>query len=214
MAANQKVSDKYTGLLDKAMAAQAKQDYRAAAVYQDSALAMIDPSCTVHEPQRPEGYFDMQREVDSRAEQAALKTMDWSVTEYGQVSERVVAILMGAVPPGGASPAEKAAVTAKGAELKSLLGLREAQEARISKSAPAPAPAAVTAPATAPAPVVPAGAAAANDCMVHNAQNHEAEIKALGDRGEAASNAGNTPLMMAIADSVNRIMMAGCTGKR
>jgi hypothetical protein len=214
MAANQKTSDKYTALIDKMMAAQAKQDQRATAVYQDSAMAMIDPSCTVHEPQQPQGYYEMQRAVDSRAEQAALKTMDLSATEYGQVSDRVIAILTGAVPPGGASPAEKAAVTAKGAELKSLLGLREAQEERISKSAPAPAPAAVTTPAAAPAAAVPAGAAAANDCMVHNVQKHEAEIKALGDRGEAARNAGNTPLMMAIADSVNQIMMSGCTGKR
>jgi hypothetical protein len=212
MVANQKMADKYSALLDKMLAAQGKQDQRAAAVYQDSALAMIDPSCSVHEPQQPQGYYDMQREVDSRAEQAALKTMDLSATEYGQVSDRVIAILTGAPPPGGASPAEKAAVTAKGAELKSLLGLREAQEGRVSKSAPTPAP--PPTPAVDTAPAVPAGASAANECMVQNAQKHEAEIKALGDRGEAASNAGNTPLMMAIADSVNKIMMSGCTGQR
>ena len=38
----------------------------------------------------------------------------------------------------------------------------------------------------------------------------EAEVRALGDRGAAAQEAGNTALMMAIADTIQRIQMAGC----
>jgi hypothetical protein len=181
-----------------------------AAVYQDSAMAMIDPSCVVHEPPQPKDYYELQRGVDNRAEQATLKAADVTATEYGQLSDRVIAILTGATPPGGASPAEKAAVNAKGPELKSLLGIREAQEQRISKPAPAPAPT----PAAAPAPAVPAGASAVNTCMVQNIEKHQAEIVALGERGQAAQQAGNTALMMAIADTVNRIQMAGCMGKK
>jgi hypothetical protein len=208
IAADPKKNDKYTALTEKMIAAQSKQDYARMAVYQDSALAMIDPSCAVHEPKQPDGYSEMQRDIDKRAEQTALKTADFTPTEFGQVSDRAIAILNGSAPPGDASPAEKAAVSAKDPELKSLLGIRQAQEARISKAAPAPAPAPVR--DTAPAPAAPA--ATANDCVVQNVQKHQAEIDALGNRGEAAKNAGNTAGMMAIADSINRIMMAGCTG--
>jgi hypothetical protein len=45
---------------------------------------------------------------------------------------------------------------------------------------------------------------------VKNVQAHEPQIKALGDRGAAAQEAGNTALMMAIADSINQIMYKGC----
>jgi hypothetical protein len=178
-------------------------------VYQDSTLALIDASCTVRQPEQPSDYNDMQRAIDNRAEQATLKTANFTATEFGQVSDRAIAILNGSAPPGDASPAEKAAVSAKDPELKSLLGLRDAQEGRIAKSAPASAPAAV---ADTAAPSATPAAASANDCVVQNVQKHQAEIDALGSRGEAAKDAGNTAAMMAIADSINRIMMAGCTG--
>jgi hypothetical protein len=207
IAENEKTSAKYSAFVEKLAAAQQKQDYALSAAYSDSALAMIDPSCAVHEPKRPDDYYDLERAVDARAEQAILKTADLTATEFGQTSDRVIAILAGNTPPGDASPAEKSAVTAKSAELKPLLGMGDPQEVRSTK----PAPAAAAAPAAAPAPAVPAGVPALNDCMVQNAQKHEAEIQALGSRGDAANKAGNTPLMMAIADSVNRIMMAGCT---
>jgi hypothetical protein len=212
IAADPKKNDKYAALTEKMIAAQSKQDYARMAVYQDSALAMIDPSCAVHEPKQPDGYYEMQRDIDKRAEQTALKTADFTPTEFGQVSDRAIAILNGSAPPGDASPAEKAAVSAKDPELKSLLGIRQAQEARVSKAVPGPAPA--PARDTAPAPAAPAATATVNDCMVQNVQKHQAEIDALGNRGEAAKNAGNTAGMMAIADSINRIMMAGCTGRQ
>jgi hypothetical protein len=166
----------------------------------------------VHQPERPNDYYEMQRDIDKRAEQATLKTANFTATEFGQVSDRAIAILNGSAPPGDASPAEKAAVSAKDPELKSLLGIREAQEGRVSKAAPAPA----SAPArdTAPAPAMPAAAVTANDCVVQNVQKHQAEIDALGNRGEAAKDAGNTAAMMAIADTINRIMMAGCKGRQ
>ena len=123
-------------------------------------------------------------------------------------SDRVIAILTGSEVPGGASPSEKSAVSAKDPELKALYGLRDAQAERVAKQAPAPDP------TPAPAPVqaqVPAAAPAVNQCMVKNVQKHEAEIKALGDRGAAAQQAGNTQLMMAISDTIMRIQMAGCS---
>jgi hypothetical protein len=212
MASNEKTSAKYTALMDKMIAAQTKQDTLRVAIYQDSMLAMIDPSCTVHQPARPDNYYDMQREVDRSAEAEILKTAGLTATEYGQTNDRIIAILAGDPPPPDASPSEKAAVTAKGPELKSLMGIRDPHEGRVGKAAPAAAPAPAAAADTAPpAPAVPTGMTAMNDCMVQNAQKHEAEIQALGKRGEAARKAGNDALMMAIADSVNRIMMAGCS---
>jgi hypothetical protein len=50
--------------------------------------------------------------------------------------------------------------------------------------------------------------------MARNAQKHQAELEALGKRGEAAKQAGNTAGLMAIADTLNRIMMAGCTSNQ
>jgi len=211
-AADEKLANKYTTLMDKMVDAQTKQDRSAVQVYQDSMLALVDASCTVRQPEQPSDYYDMQRAIDNRAEQATLKTANFTATEFGQVSDRAIAILNGSAPLGDASPAEKAAVSAKDPELKSLLGLREAPEGRVSKAAPAPAPA--PARDTAPAPAMPTAAVTANDCVVKNVEKQQAEIDALGNRGEAARAAGNTATMMAIADTINRIMMAGCTGKK
>lgn len=214
LAADQKKMDKYSAMTEKLAAAQGRQDQAAAQIYADSAMAIVDPSCGVHQPEQPKDWYDMQRQVEDRAQEAALKTADMSQREFGQTGDNVTAILTGNGPMTNTSPSEKAAVNAKSAELKDLMGLREAQEGRVSKTgaAPAPAPVADTAPTPAPvqAPRMPPGAAAMNDCMVKNIQKHEAEIKALGDRGEAAKDAGNTPLMMAIADTIQRIQMAGC----
>ena len=97
--------------------------------------------------------------------------------------------------------------TAKDPELKALYGIRDAQAERVAKQAPAPAPE----PAAAMVPAQPqAGVPAVNQCMVNNIQAHEGEIKALGDRGAAAQQANNTPLMMAIAYTIMLIQMAGC----
>ncbi|MFL5496279.1 MAG: hypothetical protein ACJ8DC_17980 [Gemmatimonadales bacterium] len=214
MSADEKLANRSQALLEKMTNAAGKQDTAMMRVYQDSTLAMIDPSCIVRETERPSDLYDMQRAIDNRAEQATLKSGNFTATEYGQVSDRVIAILSDAPPPGGASAAEKAAVTAKGPELKTLLGLRDAQDGRMRKSAPTPAPAPAAIADTAPPPAMPAAASAATDCMARNAQKHEAEIQALGERGQAANKAGNTAAMMAIADTINRITMAGCTGRQ
>ncbi len=49
-----------------------------------------------------------------------------------------------------------------------------------------------------------------NDCMMKNIQTHQAEIEALAKRAEAAQADGNTEKLMAIADTLQRIQMAGC----
>jgi len=213
-AADQKLIDKYSALTEKMVEAQGRGDYATMQKYQDQALSLMDPSCAVKQPQQPSDYYDAQRAIDTRAEQAALKASGFTASEYGQANDRALAILSGSAPAGDASPAENEAVEAKSAELKAALGIRDAQEARVAKPVPAPAPAPVAAPAPSAAPAVPAGASAMGACMANNAQQHQAEIEALGKRGEAAQKAGDTGAMMAIADTIMRIQMAGCAGAR
>ncbi len=116
-----------------------------------------------------------------------------------------------------ASPSEKSAVSAKDPELKSLLGIRSAQEERVGKQAKTAAVRDTVTPTPAPtptAPAVPSGAPAMNECMMKNVEAHQAEIEALGNRGNAAQKAGNTALMMAISDTIQRIQFAGCNRDR
>jgi hypothetical protein len=208
IAADEKKNARYTKLTEKMMEAASRQDTAAQRAYSDSSMAMIDASCTVKQPQEPKDYYDLQRGIDNRAEQATLKASGFTGKEFGQVSDRTIAILAQNPPPTDVSASEKAAVKAKDPELKSLLGIREAQEERVSKQAPAPAPTVVAdtaKPAAAPTPGV-----AVNECMVKNVEAHQTEIQALGDRGSAAQQAGNTALMMAIADSIQQIQFKGC----
>jgi hypothetical protein len=206
-AADEKLMTRYSAAMDKAMAAQQKGDMAAYEAGTYAALGIIDPSCAVKDPQQPDGYYDAQRAVDERANQAKLRATGFTDRELGLTSDRVIAILTGSDVPGGASPSEKTAVSAKDPELKSMYGIRDAQAERVAKQAPAPDP------TPAPAEVqvqAPTAAPAVNQCMVNNVQSHEKEIQALGDRGAAAQQAGNTALMMAIADTIMRIQMAGC----
>jgi hypothetical protein len=208
IAADEKKNARYQRLAEKMMEAANRKDYVAQQAYSDSSMAMIDASCTVKQPEEPKDYNDERRAIDNRAEQATLKASGFTGKEFGQVSDRTIAILAQNPPPTDVSASEKAAVKAKDPELKSLLGIRDAQEERIAKQAPAPAPAVVAdtvKPTAAPSPAV-----SVNECMVKNVQAHEAEIQALGDRGSAAQQAGNTALMMAIADSIQQIQFAGC----
>ena len=207
-AADEKLANRYTATVEKAMAARQKGDMAGYEAGMYEALGVIDPSCAVKEPQQPDGYYDAQRAVDERANQANLKTSGFTDQEFGMASDRVLAILNGSDPPGGASTSEKSAVSAKDPELKSLYGIRDAQEQRVAKQAPA---ADSTPPAQAQAPTLPPGATGYNQCMMNNVQRHEKEIQALGDRGNAAQEAGNTPLMMAMADTIRQIQMAGCS---
>lgn len=203
---NQKMADKYSALTEKMVAAQGKGDYKLMGIYQDSAMGMMDPSCVVKKPEQPKDYYQAQRNLDSRAEKQEIKASGFSPGDLAMVKERAIAILQDATAPGGASSMEKSAVSAKSAELKPLLGFAE-PAARATKPAPAPAP------TPAPAPVDPQTSAAASsmsDCMTKNIQTHQPEIEALGKRAQAAQAEGDTPKLMAIADTLQRIQMAGC----
>ena len=204
-AADEKLMNRYSAMIDEAMALQQKGDMPGYEAKMYEALGLVDPSCAVKDPKQPDNFYDGQRAAEERANQAKLRATGFTDREYGLASDRVIAILTGTEVPGGASASEKSAVSAKDPELKALFGLRDAQAERVAKQAPAPDP--TPAPAQAQ---VPAAAATVNQCMMNNVQKNEAKIKALGDRGAAAQQAGKTELMMAIADSIMRIQMAGC----
>jgi hypothetical protein len=212
MAADQKLMDKYQRLVDKMVDAQGKGDQRTAAIYTDSAMAMQDPSCVVAQPRQPDDYYEAQRTIDSRAERTAVKASGFSPSEFAQVRERAEAILRGGTPPGDASASEKSAIAARAGELKPLLGIHVAPAARATNAAPAAAPA--PAPAQPAAASMPPGASATSACMAQNSQKREKELRALGERAQAAHTAGNMELMMAIADTLQQIQMAGCSGGR
>ncbi|HET6796497.1 MAG TPA: hypothetical protein VFH40_04985 [Gemmatimonadales bacterium] len=210
-AANQKMSDKYSALTEKMVKAQEKGDMKLMVIYQDSAMAMMDPSCVVKEPRQPDDYYEAQRAIEDRAENQEIKTSGMSRSELAMVKERATAILQNATPPGDASAAEKSAVTAKASELKPLLGLVEAPAARAMKPAPAPAP--VPAAASAPDPQVSASTQSMGDCMSKNMMSHQKEVEALGKRAQAAQAAGDNAKLLAIADTLQQIQMAGCQGR-
>jgi len=205
---DQKMLDKYSVLTEKMVAAQGKGDTKLMAVYQDSAMAMQDPSCVVKKPEQPKDFYEGQRELDSRAEKQEVKASGFSAGDLSILKERATAILQGGTAPGGASPMEKSAVSARSAELKPLLGLREQPAAPAAQPASVPAPA----PAAAPAadPQMSAAASSMSACMSKNMQSHQAEIEALGERAQAAQAAGDTAKLMAIADTLQQIQMAGC----
>ena len=212
--ANQKMLDKYSALTEKMVEAQSKGDMKLMAVYQDSAMAMQDPSCTVKKPDQPKDYYEAQRDVDSRAEKAEIKASGFSPGDLAMVKERATAILQGATPPGDASPMEKSAVSAKSAELKPLLGIRDQSAVRAMKAAPTPAPDATPTPAPAvtpaPDPEMSARASSISACMTKNVQTHQAELEVLEKHAEAAQAAKDTGKLMAIADTVQQIQLAGC----
>jgi hypothetical protein len=214
--ANEKLMAKSQQLLEKMTEAQSKQDTAAARKVSDSTLALVDRSCLVKSPERPSDFYDAERAINDSAEQATLKAADFSSPQdLGYASDKTIAILTGQASDASAS--EKSAVQAKDAELKSLLGLRPAQEERVGKQKKAGATRDTVTPAPAPAPAappMPSGAVAVNQCMMKNVEAHQAEIEALGNRGNAAQKAGNTPLMVAISDTIRMIQYAGCNGAR
>ncbi len=63
---NDKLLNKYNAYNDKMIAAQEKGDTKLVTVYQDSAFALVDPSCIVKKPE-PKGYYEAQRGLDVRA---------------------------------------------------------------------------------------------------------------------------------------------------
>lgn len=207
-AANQKMLDKYSALTEKMVAAQSKGDHKLMEIYQDSAMAMQDPSCVVKKPEQPKDYYEAQRELDARAERQEIKASGLSAGDLAVVKERAVAILQGAAAPGGTSPMEKTAVSARSAELKPLLGLREEPPAQVATPQPVPAPA--PAPAPAVDPEMSAAASSMSACVSKNMQSHQAEIEALGKRAQQAQEASDMERLMAIADTLQQIQMAGC----
>jgi hypothetical protein len=207
---NKKLFNKWTAYNDKVTAAQEKGDLKLALVYQDSALALQDPSCIVKDPEAvPPGYYEAQRDLDIRVEKLEVKASGFTSGDLATVKERTTAILEGATPPGGASKMEKSAVSAKSAELKPLLGVKDQPPAQAAKPAPAPAP---TPTPTAPAvdPQMSAATSNMSACMIKNTEKNEAKLEALGKRAEAAEAAGDTQKLMAIADTMQRLQMAGC----
>jgi hypothetical protein len=206
-ATDEKLMNQYSAAVDKAMAAQQKGDMIGYEARTYEALAIMDPSCGVREAKVPEDYNDMQRAVEERANEARRKATGFTDREDGLANDRVLAILNGSDVPGGASASEKSAVSAKKPELKAMYGIRDAQSDRVAKQAPA----ADTAPPPPAQVQVQAPGAKANQCIVDNVQKHEKEIQALGERGAAAQEAGNTALMMAISDTLMRLQMGGCS---
>jgi hypothetical protein len=212
LAADEKKIARYQGYLDRMAEAQRKGDQKLVMAWEDSSLAMQDASCLVREPTQPDDFYQAQRAIDSRAEQTAVKESGLSQSEFAMARERGEGILRNAPPP-DVSPGETSAVQSRGAELKPLLGIRDAPAARAMKatpSAPAPAPAA----AESASATVPPGASAMNQCIAQNAKKHEKEIAAMGERAKAAQEAGDMPKVMAIADTLQRLQLAGCQGGR
>jgi hypothetical protein len=208
-AADSKMLDKYSALTEKMVAAQGKGDMKRMAIYQDSAMAMIDPSCVVKQPEQPKDYYETERTVEARAEAKEIEASRFSQGEMAMLKERAIAILTDATPPGGASASEKSAVAAKSAQLKPLLGIREAPPVHAAKPAPTPAPTPAPA-ANQPSPEMSARAASMSECMMKNMEKHQPEIEALAKRAEAAQSAGNQQKLMAIADTLQRLQMGGC----
>ena len=135
MAADDKLGAKYSAYVDKMVAAQTKGDQKTGAAYGDSAMAMMDPSCTVKQPQQPDNYYEDKRKIDSDAEQSSIKHSGLSPAEYAQAMEKVEAVVRGGTPPGDMSQSEKNAVSKRSDELKRLLGIEEVP-ARAQKPAP------------------------------------------------------------------------------
>lgn len=214
LAADEKMQKRSQYLLDKMLAASEKQDTKAQEAYGDSISILMDPSCAVKSPKQPDNYWEDQRAIDARADEAVGKTSGYNGRELAMMTEKIIAILQHGEVPGGTSPSEVSAVKAKGPELKAALGIRDAQEGRVAKQAPAPAPAAVadTAPTPTPAvaPTPSAGMGAMNACMAANAQKYQKQLEDLGKKADQAQKAKNQAALMAIADSSRKLTMAGC----
>jgi hypothetical protein len=208
MASDEKLMARYGKLQEQQLAALEKGDQKAATAYQDQLLAMADSSCIVKEPtRRPEGYYDAQREIDRRVDTVVVKVTGFGPGELAMLQERATAILLGSTA-GDVSESEKSAVSARSAELRPLLGMPEPATAGATPPEPEPASAPIA--EAAASPQADARAAELNACMVKNVQRHQAELEALGKRMQSAQAAGDNSKLMAMADTMQRIQMAGC----
>jgi hypothetical protein len=207
MATNEKLANQYNELMNKMTEAMGKGDRDGAMRYQEQAIAMQDKSCIVKQPTRPDDYNDTESDIDAKAEKEGVKKSGLSDAEFSMARERGEGILYDAARP-DVSESEKNAVKAKSKELKKALGIDQPAPERAKKPAPAPEP------APPPPPTPQTGMTQAqtdmSNCMAANAQKHEKQIEALGERAKAAQEAGDIATTMAIADSINQLQMAGC----
>ena len=206
-AANPKMLDKYQALTDKMVAAQGKGDMKRAAIYQDSAMAMIDPSCIVKQPEQPKDYYEAERAAEGRAEAKEIEASGLSRNDMAQVKERAIAILSNSTPPGGASASEKSAVAAKSSELKPLLGLREPEPVQV---ADAPSRRRF------PQPLSPRRGIRGSS-LQHEQLHGEKHARGTKRRSRRWASARKRPRrpaieqkLIAIADTLQRIQTAGC----
>lgn len=209
LSVSEPLMEKNNALLEKMVAAMQKQDTAEQRLYADSMAALQDPSCTVKEPVKTSEYFDQQREIDARAEQAELKASGFDRRELYGIQDRVIAALENAPLP-DMSPSEQAAVHKRADELNRLMDREQAPPPAVTKAVPAPA-AAAPPPQPAATGMSPAQEATTN-CMARNSKKHEKEIERLGERVKVAAESGNTQAAMAIADSIRQLQMAGCPG--
>jgi hypothetical protein len=211
MAANERLADKYNEIVTRMVEAQGRGDQRAYQAYADSAAAMQDPACAVKQAEQPSDYYEAHRAVEERAERKAMEGSGFSRGELALVRERAEMALRGGQAPGDLSASEKSAVSARASELKPLLGIQDPPPPQtVAAGTPTPA----AAPAPQPEPAVPAGSSEMAHCYAKNAQQHEKRIRALGERGEAARKAGDTATLLAVADTIQQLQTAGCTGAR
>jgi hypothetical protein len=211
--ADSKLMEKVNGLNQKMLDAQSKQDYKLMQIYQDSSMLVLGgPSCTVRKPEQTNEYYASEREVEVRSEKAAVKASGMSAGEFAMAQERAMAILRGGAPT-DVSQSEKTAVTAKKGELEPLLWVQEqpAEAAQAPPQPAAPAPAAAAGPA--PDPEAMAAANKMGACMAKNMEAHKSEIESLQKQAEAAQKAGDQSKLMAIAQRLQEIQMAGCMGR-
>jgi hypothetical protein len=206
MASDEKLMARYGKLQEQQLAALEKGDQKAATAYQDQLLAMADSSCIVKEPtQPPDDYYDAQRQIDRRVDTVVVRVTGFGPGELAMLQERATAILLGSTAS-DVSASEKSAVSARSAELRPLLGMPEQTTATATQPEPAPA----SASETAAAPQVDARTMEMNACLVKNVQRHQKELEALGKRMQAAQAAGDNSKLMAMADTMQRIQLAGC----
>ena len=214
MKGNEQELDRANALIEKMLKAQEKQDYKTAAVYQDSVnLLQGGPACLVKKPDQPKDYYEAEREVEVRGEKAAVKASGLGGGEYAMAQERAMAILRGGAPS-DVSPSEKKAVMDKKAELTPLLWPEEKPAVAAVKPVAQPTPAPQPQPQPTPQ-VDPQTAAAANQmgmCMAKNIENHKSEVESLQKQAQAAQKAGDRSKLMAVAQRLQEIQMAGCMG--
>jgi hypothetical protein len=203
MIADEKIGARYEAINKKSSAAVEKGDTAGIRIYNDSLMALMDPSCLVKEPKQPDSYYEDQRKLDAAVEETAVKKSKLSNSEYAQVMERVNMALRDV--PGDLSQSEKDAVAKRSNELKKLLGY-EVPAARAEKPAPAPAPA----PAAPAAPAMTKEQTDQTACMAENSKKNEKEIIALGERIKAAQEAGDMNAVMAMADTLARLQSGNC----